>query len=75
VAGGIAAYLGVDCGITRLVTAAVVLFTGVGPVLYILAWIFLPEEGSTTSGFDHIMSSVRSHNPDAGTNPNPNDYR
>lgn len=43
VAGGIAEELNVDSTLVRLITAAIVIFTGVGPILYILAWILMPE--------------------------------
>ena len=72
VAGGIAEYTGMDSGITRLITAAVVLLTGIGPLLYILAWILLPEEGSTTTGLDQIVGALKKN---TGGNPNPDDLR
>lgn len=43
VCGGIAEFLGVDATIVRIITAALVLFTGVGLVAYILAWVLIPE--------------------------------
>ncbi|MCL2735778.1 MAG: PspC domain-containing protein [Propionibacteriaceae bacterium] len=73
VAGGIAAFTGIDSGIVRLVTALVVILTGVGPILYILAWIILPEEGSSTSGLDSIIAAFKSHS--GNSNPNPGDLR
>jgi phage shock protein PspC (stress-responsive transcriptional regulator) len=73
VAGGIAQFTGIDSGIVRLVTALVVLLTGVGPILYILAWIVLPEEGSSTTGLDSIIGAFKSSGPNS--NPNPDDYR
>ncbi len=75
VAGGIANFTGLDNGLVRLVTAAVVLFTGgIGLVLYILAWIVLPEEGGSSTGLDSIIGAFRSQN-NGNSNPNPNDYR
>ncbi|MCL2784601.1 MAG: PspC domain-containing protein [Propionibacteriaceae bacterium] len=73
VAGGIAAYTGLDSGIVRIITAVVVLVTGVGPILYILAWILLPEEGSSTTGLDSIIASFKSRS--GNDNPNPTDLR
>ena len=73
VAGGIAAYTGLDSGIVRLITAIVVLITGIGPLLYIAAWIILPEEGSATTGLDKIVSSFKSNTPK--DTPNPGDLR
>jgi len=73
VAGGIAEYTGLDLSLTRLITAVVVLFTGIGLVLYILAWILLPEEGSSSTGLDQIMGAIKKHT--GGDTPNPDDLR
>ena len=73
VAGGIAAYTGFDLSLTRLITFLVVLLTGIGPILYIAAWIILPEEGSATTGLDKIISSIKSHT--SNDNPHPGDLR
>jgi phage shock protein C len=43
VAGGFARYLGVDPVLIRLALVAL-LFAGIGFVLYIIAWIIIPEE-------------------------------
>jgi phage shock protein C len=43
VAGGFAKYLGVDPVLIRLALVAL-LFAGIGFVLYIIAWIIIPEE-------------------------------
>jgi len=43
VAGGFARYLGVDPVLIRLALVAL-LFAGIGFVLYIVAWIIIPEE-------------------------------
>lgn len=42
VAGGMASYLGIDPILSRLVWVAL-LFSGVGFLLYIVAWIIIPE--------------------------------
>lgn len=42
VCGGLADYLGLDATLVRIITAALVIFTGVGPIAYILAWILMP---------------------------------
>ncbi|MDI3530119.1 MAG: phage shock protein [Thermoanaerobacter sp.] len=44
VCGGLGKYLGIDPTIIRLIWAAFVVFWGAGIVLYILAWIIIPEE-------------------------------
>lgn len=43
VCGGLANATGVESWIWRLLTAALVLAGGVGVVLYLLLWIFVPE--------------------------------
>ncbi|MDR2973381.1 MAG: PspC domain-containing protein [Propionibacteriaceae bacterium] len=75
VAGGIAEFTGFDLNIVRLVTAAVVVFTGgVGFVLYVLAWILLPLQGSSTSGLTTIIDAFKTNKPNGG-DPHPGDYR
>ncbi|MDR0488096.1 MAG: PspC domain-containing protein [Propionibacteriaceae bacterium] len=74
VSGGIAQYTGADSGLVRLLTGvAMVIFPGAGILLYILAWIILPEEGSASTGLDKILGAVKSHTK--SDNPNPNDLR
>ena len=59
VAGGIAKYLGVDASIVRIITALVVIFTGIGPFLYVLGWLILPEEDSGRTGIDALTGGVK----------------
>ena len=73
VAGGISDFTGIDIGMVRLVTALIVIFTGVGAILYILAWIILPEEGSATTGLDQIIGAFKSRS--SNSNPHPDDLR
>jgi len=50
VCAGIGEYFGVDPNMVRLVWAIVTIFTvGVGILLYLAAWIILPEEGEDSS--------------------------
>ncbi len=44
VCGGLAQATGVDSWIWRLILVALLLFGGTGLVLYLLLWIFVPEE-------------------------------
>jgi len=75
VAGGIAAYTGIDSGIVRLVATLLILFTGVGPgiVAYIILWIILPADTGGSTGLDQIIGAFKSGNQNS--NPNPNDLR
>jgi phage shock protein C len=43
VCGGIAAYVGIDANVIRLITVALALFGGSGLVLYLIAWLLIPE--------------------------------
>ncbi len=50
VCGGIANYLGIDPALTRILFVAITLITGVGPgiLVYLAAWILVPEDDGTT---------------------------
>ena len=45
VCAGLAAYFGVDPTLVRLAFALVTVFGGIGILLYLVAWIVIPEEG------------------------------
>jgi phage shock protein PspC (stress-responsive transcriptional regulator) len=49
VCAGLADYFGVDPTIARLVFALLTVFGGSGILLYLLAWLVIPEEGEKTS--------------------------
>ncbi len=49
VCAGLAAYLGVDPTLVRLVFALVTLMGGIGVLVYLCAWIVIPEEGGDGS--------------------------
>ena len=50
VCSGIGQYLGVDANVIRLVFALITVFTaGFGILLYLAAWVVVPEEGEPTS--------------------------
>ena len=42
--GGLALHYGWDLSLVRLVLVLIVLFTGVGAVAYLIAWIVIPQE-------------------------------
>jgi phage shock protein PspC (stress-responsive transcriptional regulator) len=48
VAGGIAAYFGIDVVIVRLLFVAGIFIAFAGPILYIILWIILPEAKTLT---------------------------
>jgi signal transduction histidine kinase len=49
VCGGVARALGVDPLVMRVAVVALTVAGGTGALLYVLAWLFLPEEGSDRS--------------------------
>lgn len=49
VCGGVAQYAGVDPVIVRLALAALTVLGGTGILVYIAAWIIIPEEGTVQS--------------------------
>ena len=49
VAGGIARCLNADATLVRVIIAALALFTGAGPALYLAAWLLIPVDGEDQS--------------------------
>ena len=48
VAGGVAAYFGIDVNLTRVLFVVFTLFGGTGAIVYFILWIILPEAHSIT---------------------------
>ncbi len=44
VCGGFAAYAGIDANVVRILMVASTLFGFAGPLVYLVAWIIVPEE-------------------------------
>jgi phage shock protein C len=49
VCAGLAAYFGVDPTLVRLAFALVTVFGGLGILIYLCAWVVIPEEGGDGS--------------------------
>lgn len=49
VCGGLARYLDIDPVVVRVVVAALTIIGGVGLVLYVAAWLLVPEDGAAAS--------------------------
>jgi phage shock protein PspC (stress-responsive transcriptional regulator) len=61
VCAGLAAYFGVDPTLVRLAFALLTIFGGTGILLYLCAWIVIPEEGGDGSSIaDSFVSKRRS---------------
>lgn len=54
VAGGVAEYFDIDPILVRLVFVLLTIFGGSGVLLYIIAWIVIPEAGAPTSIEDRV---------------------
>jgi phage shock protein C len=46
VCGGFAAYAGLDANLVRLAMVLLVIFGGSGALLYLVAWILVPQDGA-----------------------------
>jgi phage shock protein PspC (stress-responsive transcriptional regulator) len=66
VAGGIAAYLGIDPLILRIVVVVLTLFGGSGLLLYAAGWLLIPDEGEQHSEIERLVGRDREHGPSVG---------
>ena len=66
VCGGLAAHLGIDPLILRVVVVVLTLFGGSGLLLYVAGWLLLPDEGQQHSEIDRIIGRDRSRGPSVG---------
>jgi phage shock protein PspC (stress-responsive transcriptional regulator) len=61
VCAGLATYFGVDATLVRLAFALVTVFGGFGVLLYLVAWVMIPEEGGDgTSIAENVVNKRRS---------------
>jgi phage shock protein C len=60
VAAGLAAYFGVDPTLVRLAFALLTVFGGLGALLYLVAWVIIPDEVDGTSIADNMVNKRRS---------------
>jgi phage shock protein C len=60
VCAGLGEYFKVDANVIRLVFAALTIAGALGIVLYLAAWVILPEEGEDTSIAQAWISKSRS---------------
>ena len=59
VAGGLGRHLNVDPTLIRVAFVVLALFGGAGVVLYVLAWLIVPEEGQSSSALVRTSDSTR----------------
>jgi phage shock protein C len=43
ICSGLARYYGWDLNLVRILTLLIILFTGVGAIVYLVAWVIIPE--------------------------------
>lgn len=60
VCAGVAAYFGVDPTLVRLAFVVASVFGGVGILLYLGAWVVIPEERDGTSIAESFVNKRRS---------------
>ncbi len=56
---GLAAYFGVDPTLVRLAFALVTVFGGLGVLIYLCAWVVIPEEGGDGSSIAETFVNKR----------------
>jgi phage shock protein C len=49
VCAGLGDYFGIDATIVRLIFVAFTVFAGMGVLLYLVAWLIIPEQGESAS--------------------------
>jgi phage shock protein PspC (stress-responsive transcriptional regulator) len=59
VCAGLAAYFGIDPTLVRLAFALLTIFGGAGVLVYLVAWIVIPEEGGDGSSIAESLVSKR----------------
>jgi phage shock protein C len=59
VCAGLAAYFGVDPTLVRLAFALLTVFGGLGVLLYLCAWVVIPEEGDGVSIAETFVNNQR----------------
>jgi phage shock protein C len=67
VCGGLGEYFGVDAVLVRIVAVALALSGGVGFLVYVIAWIAIPEEGMF--GYGGRPAAPASHDSPLDANP------
>ena len=60
VCAGLAAYFSIDPTLVRLAFAVLTIFGGAGLLLYLVAWIVIPDEGDGASIAENFVSKRRS---------------
>ncbi len=67
VAGGFARWLGIDPVIVRVILVVLAIFGGSGLLLYVIGWLFIPDEGATNSEAERFIERSRTPGSTART--------
>jgi phage shock protein C len=59
VCAGLGIHFGLDVNLVRLVFAALSIFGGMGVLLYLIAWVVIPEEGERASIAENFITKNR----------------
>jgi phage shock protein PspC (stress-responsive transcriptional regulator) len=58
VCAGLAVYFGVDVNLVRLGFGVLSVFYGLGILVYVIAWVILPEEGEGSSVLESFIKRL-----------------
>ena len=59
VCAGLADYFDLDVNLVRLAFAVVIIFGGIGVLVYVIAWAVVPEEGEKASIAETLVNKNR----------------
>ena len=59
VCAGLAAYFGLDANLIRAIFAVLTFFGLLGPLVYVVAWAVIPEEGEKESIVERLVNNNR----------------
>ena len=57
---GLADYFGIDVNLVRLIFAGLTVFAGMGVLLYLVAWVIIPEQGASASIAEGLINKKKS---------------
>jgi phage shock protein PspC (stress-responsive transcriptional regulator) len=58
VCAGLAAYFGINVNLVRLAFGLLTVFYGLGILIYLIAWVILPEEGEDSSILESFVQRL-----------------
>jgi phage shock protein PspC (stress-responsive transcriptional regulator) len=59
VCSGLAEYTGIDANLMRVIFAAACIFGGLGALVYVVAWVVIPEEGEKESIAERLVNQSK----------------